>query len=95
VAGLAHHALGADITTPLSEDELIDRSVALAGELVVTARAGTSRRQRRRQLRLRRLLASESGTRLSFSLAVLWVREQVVSRSLHRYGNVVYEPLWQ
>jgi RHH-type proline utilization regulon transcriptional repressor/proline dehydrogenase/delta 1-pyrroline-5-carboxylate dehydrogenase len=24
---------------------------------------------------------------------VRWVREQVVTRSLHRYGNVVYAPL--
>jgi RHH-type proline utilization regulon transcriptional repressor/proline dehydrogenase/delta 1-pyrroline-5-carboxylate dehydrogenase len=55
--------------SPVSEDELIDRSVALAAELLVAARAGTSRGERRRQLRLRRLLASESGTRLIFSLA--------------------------
>jgi RHH-type proline utilization regulon transcriptional repressor/proline dehydrogenase/delta 1-pyrroline-5-carboxylate dehydrogenase len=52
-----------------SEDQLIDRSVALAADLLVAARAGTSRGERRRQLRLRRLLASESGTRLVFSLA--------------------------
>jgi RHH-type proline utilization regulon transcriptional repressor/proline dehydrogenase/delta 1-pyrroline-5-carboxylate dehydrogenase len=24
---------------------------------------------------------------------VRWLREQVVTRSLHRYGNIVYEPL--
>jgi hypothetical protein len=30
--------------TPASDDELIDRSVALAAELLVAARAGTSRR---------------------------------------------------
>ena len=54
---------------PVSEDQLIDRSVALAAELLVAARAGTSRRELRRQLRLRRLLASDSGTRLVFSLA--------------------------
>ncbi len=53
----------------LSEDELIDGSVALAADLLVAARAGISPGQRRRQLRLRRLLASESGTRLIFSLA--------------------------
>jgi RHH-type transcriptional regulator, proline utilization regulon repressor / proline dehydrogenase / delta 1-pyrroline-5-carboxylate dehydrogenase len=52
-----------------SDDELVEQSVALAAELLVAARAGTSRRERRRQLRLRRLLASESGTRLVFSLA--------------------------
>jgi RHH-type transcriptional regulator, proline utilization regulon repressor / proline dehydrogenase / delta 1-pyrroline-5-carboxylate dehydrogenase len=55
--------------SPVPEEELIDRSVALAAELLVAARAGTSRGERRRQLRLRRLLASESGTRLIFSLA--------------------------
>jgi RHH-type proline utilization regulon transcriptional repressor/proline dehydrogenase/delta 1-pyrroline-5-carboxylate dehydrogenase len=54
---------------PDSEDELIDRSVALAAELLGAARAGTSHREERRQLRLRRLLASESGTRLVFALA--------------------------
>jgi RHH-type proline utilization regulon transcriptional repressor/proline dehydrogenase/delta 1-pyrroline-5-carboxylate dehydrogenase len=53
----------------LTEDQLIDRSVALAADLLVAARAGTSRREKRRQLRLRRLLASESGTRLVFALA--------------------------
>jgi RHH-type proline utilization regulon transcriptional repressor/proline dehydrogenase/delta 1-pyrroline-5-carboxylate dehydrogenase len=52
-----------------SDDELIEQSVGLAAELLVAARAGTSRRQRRRELRLRRLLASESGTRLVFALA--------------------------
>jgi RHH-type proline utilization regulon transcriptional repressor/proline dehydrogenase/delta 1-pyrroline-5-carboxylate dehydrogenase len=88
VAGLAHHALGADITTPLSEDELIDRSVALAAELVVTARAGTSRRQRRRQLRLRRLLASESGTRLIFSLADRVLRPTDARTAARQLGAV-------
>lgn len=53
----------------LSEDQLIDRSVTLAAELLVAARTGTSRGEQRRQLRLRRLLASESGTRLIFSVA--------------------------
>jgi hypothetical protein len=24
---------------------------------------------------------------------VRWLHEQVVTRSLHRYGNIVYEPL--
>jgi RHH-type proline utilization regulon transcriptional repressor/proline dehydrogenase/delta 1-pyrroline-5-carboxylate dehydrogenase len=52
-----------------TEDGLIDRSVALATDLLVAARAGTTSGDLRRQLRLRRLLASESGTRLVFSLA--------------------------
>jgi RHH-type proline utilization regulon transcriptional repressor/proline dehydrogenase/delta 1-pyrroline-5-carboxylate dehydrogenase len=51
------------------EEELISRSLDLAAELLTAARAGTSRGERRRQLRLRRVLASESGTRLVFSLA--------------------------
>ena len=45
------------------------RSIALATELLTASRAGTSRGERRRQGRLRRLLASPSGTRLAFSLA--------------------------
>jgi RHH-type proline utilization regulon transcriptional repressor/proline dehydrogenase/delta 1-pyrroline-5-carboxylate dehydrogenase len=82
LAGVTDDALGARIDAdpdertdaigemaPASEDQLIERSVALAAELLVAARAGTSRSERRRQLRLRRLLASASGTRLVFSLA--------------------------
>jgi RHH-type proline utilization regulon transcriptional repressor/proline dehydrogenase/delta 1-pyrroline-5-carboxylate dehydrogenase len=55
--------------TPGSDDHLIDRSVVLAAELLESARQATSRREARRQLRLRRLLTSESGTRLIFALA--------------------------
>ncbi len=55
--------------TPASEDELIARSVTLATELLTASRAHTSRRERRRQGHLQRLLASPSGTRLAFSLA--------------------------
>ncbi len=58
-----------EVVSSFPEDHLVDNSVALAAELLTAARARTSRRERRRQLRLRRLLASESGTRLVFSLA--------------------------
>ena len=57
------------MATPAPDDQLVARSVALAAELMTAAREGVGRSERRRQLRLRRLLASDSGTRLVFSLA--------------------------
>ncbi|MGH9105212.1 MAG: proline dehydrogenase family protein [Acidimicrobiales bacterium] len=53
----------------LSDEELISRSSALAAELMSRAHALGAPRQRRRQQRLRRLLASPSGARLVFCLA--------------------------
>jgi RHH-type proline utilization regulon transcriptional repressor/proline dehydrogenase/delta 1-pyrroline-5-carboxylate dehydrogenase len=73
---------------PVSEDQLIERSVALAAELLVAARAGTSRREQRRQLRLRRLLASESGTRLVFSLADRVLRPTDARTAAHQLAAV-------
>jgi RHH-type proline utilization regulon transcriptional repressor/proline dehydrogenase/delta 1-pyrroline-5-carboxylate dehydrogenase len=55
--------------TPSTDDQIIARSVALATELLSASRVRTTRRERRRQGHLRRLLASPSGTRLAFSLA--------------------------
>jgi RHH-type transcriptional regulator, proline utilization regulon repressor / proline dehydrogenase / delta 1-pyrroline-5-carboxylate dehydrogenase len=52
-----------------SDDRVIARSVTVAAELLDAAREATTARQRRRQTRLRRLLASDSGTRLVFALA--------------------------
>jgi RHH-type proline utilization regulon transcriptional repressor/proline dehydrogenase/delta 1-pyrroline-5-carboxylate dehydrogenase len=101
VACFTDDALGADLVTdpdakadaigemaPVSEDQLIERSVALAAELLVAARAGTSRREKRRQLRLRRLLASESGTRLVFSLADRVLRPTDVRTAAHQLDAV-------
>jgi RHH-type proline utilization regulon transcriptional repressor/proline dehydrogenase/delta 1-pyrroline-5-carboxylate dehydrogenase len=53
----------------LSDQELIDRSSALAAELAERARVVGGPKQARRQRRLARLLASTSGPRLVFSLA--------------------------
>jgi RHH-type transcriptional regulator, proline utilization regulon repressor / proline dehydrogenase / delta 1-pyrroline-5-carboxylate dehydrogenase len=51
------------------DDELISRSVSLAAELAGRARALGGPAMRRRQRRLRRLLASATGARLVFALA--------------------------
>ena len=52
-----------------ADDQLVAEARALAAELLTEARAGASRSQIRRQTRLRRVLQSETGTRLVFSLA--------------------------
>ena len=56
-------------TGSYSDQELIDRSLDLAAELTERARSLTSARQHRRLARLQRLLSTEGGTRLVFSLA--------------------------
>ena len=58
-----------DSTVVPCDDELISRSVALAAELADRARLLGGPSVRRRQRRLRRLLASPSGARLVFALA--------------------------
>ncbi|HET6810674.1 MAG TPA: proline dehydrogenase family protein [Acidimicrobiales bacterium] len=52
-----------------ADDELAAEARALAAALLTEGRAGATRSQLRRQTRLRRVLQSESGTRLVFSLA--------------------------
>ncbi|HVA43571.1 MAG TPA: bifunctional proline dehydrogenase/L-glutamate gamma-semialdehyde dehydrogenase [Acidimicrobiales bacterium] len=72
-------------TGSLSDQELIDRSLDLAADLTERARSMTSARQHRRLARLQRLLASEGGTRLVFSLADRVLRPvsaQVAARAL-------------
>ena len=52
-----------------TDEELVARSVALAGELATASLALTGARERRRLSRLHRLLATDGGTRMVFSLA--------------------------
>jgi RHH-type proline utilization regulon transcriptional repressor/proline dehydrogenase/delta 1-pyrroline-5-carboxylate dehydrogenase len=52
-----------------ADDELAAEARALAADLLTEGRAGATRSQVRRQTRLRRVLQSETGTRLVFSLA--------------------------
>jgi RHH-type proline utilization regulon transcriptional repressor/proline dehydrogenase/delta 1-pyrroline-5-carboxylate dehydrogenase len=53
----------------LTDDELIARSVSLAGELMSRSKALGTVAEHRRQAKLRRLLASPNGARLVFGLA--------------------------
>jgi len=78
---------------PGLDDELISRSVLLAADLMTRVAALTGRRQGRQRARFGRLLSSDTGTRFCSHgriELVRWLREQSLSPSLHRYGNVVY-----
>ena len=52
-----------------ADDELIEEANRLADELLAAAEASGTPRQRRKEVRLRRILTSDAGTRLVFALA--------------------------
>ena len=76
-----------------SDDELISRSVSLAAELADRARVLGGSSVRRRQRRLRRLLASPSGARLVFALADRVLRPVDASTSAAQLSALTAGPL--
>ena len=82
-----------DSTVVPCDDELISRSVGLAAELAERARLLGGPSVRRRQRRLRRLLASPSGARLVFSLADRVLRPVDASTSAAQLSALTVGPM--
>jgi RHH-type transcriptional regulator, proline utilization regulon repressor / proline dehydrogenase / delta 1-pyrroline-5-carboxylate dehydrogenase len=76
-----------------TDDELISRSVRLAGELAQRARVLGGPSTRRRQRRLRRLLSSPAGARLVFALADRVLRPVDASTAAAELSAVTAGPM--
>jgi RHH-type proline utilization regulon transcriptional repressor/proline dehydrogenase/delta 1-pyrroline-5-carboxylate dehydrogenase len=77
----------------VTDEELISRSCHLAADLLAQARALGSPARRRRQRRLRRLLASASGARLVFNLADRVLRPVDARTAAAQLADVAAGPL--
>ncbi len=85
--------MGVGRAAPLPDEQLVERSLELASELAVRAVSLTGRRELRRMRRLRRILASDSGTGLVFSLADRVLRPFDPPTAARQLAAVVDGPL--